>query len=803
MIKHYLTIGLRNLWNSKVPSLINILGLAVGIACCLLIYLFVKDEFSFDKHHVNSDRLHRVILEQRDSDRGNSRTWASVSAGYAPKLKEAFPAIENSVRFWPWAFPVITYTDKKFVEPNFLFAEPSLLEMFSHPFLAGDPVAALTAPNSVVLTQSCAEKYFGQNDPMGKTISFYSRGDKAELQVTGIVEDVPVNSHFTFDMLGSFETWKGLSNEDFDFLRGNFNYPTYVLLNEEASLGELSALFPDFLENNMDAYNGMQPSERFKILLQPLADIHLNSSFTSDFAKTGSKSFLTIFIGIALLILLIACINFINLSTARATHRAREVGMRKVLGAQRTQVARQFIGESMVVAIAAMCVALLLVEIALPAFNTFTGKSLGLTFFGSGTVIPVALAVTAFVGLVAGSYPAFVLSGFRPLRVLGKYALPRSSNKLVRSGLVTFQFVISIGLLVGVLVMQKQLHFMNSMDLGFEKEQLLALRASSAMVEDFDLFKSQLRAQPGIVSMSAGSRVPSGVLGDSYNARVLKEGKEEIVGFRMPFVCVEENYFPTIETEMIAGRNFSKFIATDTVSSFVLNETAVQQLGWSPEEAVGKPFLYGRGKGTIIGVVQDFHFESMHHQIKPTVFFSGTYLNRILLRIQPQFLPEILPFLERIWKRYRPEYPFTYEFVDESFAANYADEQQSEALLRFFAGLAIFIACLGLFGLAVFMAEQRTREVAIRKTLGASVLSIVSLLSSRLVRLLIIANLLSWPIAYFLMRNWLDGFAYQAGIPWWTFLLSGLIAGVIAFLTIGFQSLKVALANPVDSLRND
>lgn len=804
MFYNNLKIAVRHLLRNKLTGLINIFGLSLGMTCCLLIYLYVQDELSFDQHHQKGEQIYRVVLEQFDTDRSNSRTWASVSAGYGQRLKNTFPAIKSSVRFWPWSFPIISNGEHKFMEGGFMFVEPAVFDIFSHSFIAGDPSTALIEPNTVVLTKSIAEKYFGSENPLGKSIEYFSRGNRLDFKVTGIIKDLPENVHFTYDLLASFSTWENLSeDEDFEFLAGNYNYPTYLLLEEQASVKDLKSQLPSFLENNLEDFNNMRPSDRFHILLQPLKDIHLGSDFTSDYATTGSWRFIYIFIGIGLLILIIACINFINLATARATRRSKEVGMRKVLGARRFQLIGQFLGESTFVSLLSLCLSLLLIEAILPFFNEFAEKHLSVNYLNGGTILLTILGIVIIVGLLAGSYPALILSRFKPLQALSSFKLPGSSNSLMRSGLVTFQFVISIVLLIGVLVIQKQLDFMQSKDLGFNQEQLLTIRASNPMIEDLSLIKGELLQQPGVLNVSASSRIPSGNLGDSFNAKTINEGTEEIVGFRMPFVRIESDFFKVLDSKIIAGRNISKDRATDTISSFILNETAVAQLGWENETVIGKPFIYGRGRGNIVGVVKDFHFESMHHQIKPTIFFASNYLNWIILRVQPDKLPGILSLLEEKWDRYQPDYPFSYSFVDESFARRYASEQQLGEVFQLFAFLAIVIACLGLFGLAVFTTEQRTKEIAIRKTLGASITNIFALLSSNFLKVMLVANLLAWPLAYFGMQEWLNGFAYRTSISWSLLLLAGVFALLIAFLTISFQSIKAALANPVNSLRSE
>jgi putative ABC transport system permease protein len=803
MLKNYLKIAVRNLLNHKSYSFINITGLAMGMASCLMILLYVLDELSFDAYHEKAGRIYRVIIERFEEDGLNSRLWGPISPGYGPKLLSEFPQIQHATRFWMWTSPVLSHGDKKFVEEAFVFTEPAVFDIFTFPFIEGDSATALTEPNTIVLTENAAQKYFGRESPLGKTLAYQSGSTKEIFQITGVIKNVPKNSHFTFDFAAAFATWENIAGKEFmGFLGGDYNYPTYILLSENVQATDLAALFPAFIDRNMEEIHGRQPYAFHKIHLQPLRDVYLRSPVDGGYGPTGDIATVHIFAAVAFLILLIACINFINLATARSARRAREVGMRKVLGAFRCQLIKQFLGESFLLTTLALLLAVVVVESLLPAFNTFSGKVLALNYASDAGILFGLIAIALFVGIFAGSYPAIFLSRIQPARVLKGTQPAAADGSLFRSGLVVFQLAISIALIISVGMVKKQLDFLRNKKLGFNKEQIVSLPASREMIQKLEFLKHQLKQHPGIVNITASSRVPSGILNDALDARTFKEGEAVPVGFRLPFVRVDHDFFETFGMEIIAGRDFLRELSTDSSGAYIINETAATQLGWhNPEDAVGQELGYGQFDGRVIGVVKDFHFESLHLEIKPMLFHISQYLHRISVRIRTDDIPGTLAFLQEEWQRHRPDYPFSYYFIDERFNQRYENEEKLGKLFGVFSLLAIFIACLGLFRLAAFTAEQRTKEIGIRKVLGASIGGILALLSKNFVKLVVIANLIAWPVAWYAMNHWLQNFAYRVEIGWRMFALASCLALVIALVTVSMQAIKAALANPVESLR--
>ncbi|MCG3120619.1 MAG: hypothetical protein ALAOOOJD_03400 [bacterium] len=804
MLKNYLKIALRNLLKYKVYSFINVLGLAVGMASCILILLYVRDELSYDRHHEHAEQIYRVTREWFNSDGSTSLHLGHVAPPIGPLLKNDFPDILQMARINSGGNPLLRYQDQVFQEERFYFADPNIFEIFTLPLLHGDPKQALADPNSVVLTPAMAKKYFGSAEPLGKVINF---NQQVDLKVTGVMQEIPANSHFHFDFLGSLKLPEQIFGErEFKNWSSN-NYATYLLFSKNYSTANFLQAIPAFIGRHHP--DGEKAIPQTTLHLQRLTDIHLHSQLDSEIEANGNMMYVYIFAAIAVFLLLIACINFMNLATARSANRAREVGLRKVVGAERQQLIKQFLGETVVLAFIALLLAVVFVELALPQFNAFAGKELALRSQSALFIFGSLLGVALFVGIVAGSYPAFFLSHFQPVAVLKGQKIGSTKSRF-RSMLVVFQFAISIILIVGMGVVYNQLEYCRTKNLGLNKEHIVVLPVSAGeeIARRYPDMCNQLLQHPHIAGVAASKRVPSGRLLDSSGGRLLDGEKSTPLEFRIANVRVDHNFIPTYGMQMAAGRNFSTAFPTDSTEAFILNETAVKKIGWAaPETAVDKPFEYGNRQGRIIGVVKDFNYESLHQPITPIVMLiAPSSFNTVSVKIRanrPADLAATLDFLKQKWQEYRPDFPFQYSFLDERYERLYQSEHRLGQIFGTFSLLAVFIACLGLFGLASYTAEQRTKEIGIRKVLGASVGNIVLLLSKEFTRLVTVATFVSWPLAYYAMNRWLQEFAYRINLHQQsgTFLLAAALALAIALLTVSFQSIKAALGNPIKALR--
>lgn len=799
MFKNYAKIAYRNIKKHLGYSLINISGLAVGMTCCILILLFVSDELSYDRFNENHERIYRVTRKWFNEDGVVNLHLGHVAPPIGPLLKNDFPEILYTVRMIRVGRLLVGDKTKFFEESRFFFAEEDIFKIFTFKMIAGDPETALRDPFTIVITQEMAAKYFSSANPIGKSLTIQVDNQKADMKVTGIIQSLPHNSHFHPDFLGSFMTFEAVVGDREMQNWGSNNYATYLLMPEDYDIIRLKSQLDPFIDRHLS--EGM--SERTKLELQALTDIHLYSHLDSEIEANSDMTYVYIFSIIAFFILLIACINFMNLATARSTQRAKEVGLRKVVGAQRTQLFQQFLSESMITAVLSLMIALGIVLLVLPQFNRFVGRDLSLNFSGNISIFFILFFIAIFVGLISGIYPAFFLSAFKPVRIL-KGQLDTGKKRLsFRTVLVVFQFATSIVLIICVGIVSGQLDYMKTRKLGFAEDHVVVLPSSPVMIEKLEAFKSRLLRNSDILGVSAAKRVPSGRLLDSANARVMRGEASQPINFRIAQLSVDYDYIPTFKMEMAAGRNFSREMGTDAAQAFILNETAVRRIGWeSADEAVGKGFGYGRRNGQIIGVVKDFHFESLHQEISPIVMFlSSTNLNQISARISPKNIPQTMSFLREIWKELRPDYPFSYYFIDENFDQLYKSEENLQRIFTYFAFLSVFIGCMGLFGLASYSAERRTKEIGIRKVLGASVTGIAFLLSKEFTKWVLLANVIAWPTAYLVMSRWLQNFAYRRGISLETFLLAGCIAWIIAFLTVSYQAIKASLADPVRALK--
>jgi putative ABC transport system permease protein len=806
MIKNYLKIAFRNMVKYKGYSAINILGLAIGIACCLVIVIFVLDELSYDRYHKNAHRIYRVTREFMDANGTTSLHLGHVAPPFGPLMEKEFPQVQQAVRFYMFGNPLLIFEEKQFVEDKFVFAEKNVFKIFSFPLIKGDADTALAEPGCIVITEKMAEKYFGQQDAFGKTMIFQPNPGMGipdvPLKITGILKKIPTNSHFTFDFLCSFVTYEQVAGDREMQSWGSNNYATYLLLPKGIRGQDLEKLFPAFLDHNLPVYRGLKPHTWTRLNLQPLTKIHLHSHLDSEIEANGNIVFVYIFLAIAFLVLLIACINFMNLSTARSARRAREVGIRKVVGSGRKQLRFQFLGESLITVAISMVFSLVIVYLSLPTFNRFVGKELHINLFENPLILPGILATLIVVGLLAGSYPALYLSQIQPVKVLKGVAI-QSGKSIFRNILVIFQFTVSIALIIGLGVIRSQLDYARNKPLGFKKEQVIVLPATRDMIKNLESIKYRLKQYPGILNVSAAKRVPSGRLLDSSGAKIYQDGKAMPVGFRIANLRVDHDFFTTFGIDIAAGRFFSKEISTDSQEAFIINEATVRQLGWqSAEEAIDKRIDYGSRKGRIVGVVRDFHFESIHQKIAPMIFYiNPRSFSQISLRLTPQSISKTLAYLKDQWQIFRPGYPFDYYFIDENFDRQYQAEEKLGHILGIFSLLAIFIACLGLLGLASYTAERRTKEISIRKVLGAHLGGIIWLFGKEFGKWVIMANVIAWPLAYYLMSQWLDKFAYSTHLHLGLFLLSSGICLMIALLTVSYQAIKAAIAKPVDALK--
>ena len=813
MIRNYFKIALRNLVKQRFYSVINILGLAIGLTTCLLITLFVLDELSYDRFHEKADRIQRVYLSYQMG--GQSGDVAVAAAPLAQTVAETYPEVENAVRFRTQGGYTVYRGEDAYREEAVTFADSSLFSVFTIPLLQGDPRTALAQPNTLVISATSAEKYFGadweQSPLLGETL-LVGR-DKVPYQVTGIFDDMPTNSHFRF---GMFLSMPSLEESKTEIWLSN-NFYTYLLLREGTDVAalqtKLNETFRTYAAPQIEQYANanyedfLKAGNYFRYRIQPLTDIHLHSNLDSEIEANGDIRYVYIFSAIALFVLLIACVNFMNLSTARSAGRAKEVGIRKTLGSMRRQLIGQLLVEALLISFLALLLAILLAEMALPFFNDLAGKQLTIQYLHPWYFLPLLLGAVIIIGLLAGSYPAFFLSAFRPAKVLkGKLAGGLNRNWL-RSGLVVLQFGISIVLITGTVVIYQQLNHIHNKKLGYDKEHVLVVHNTYYLGDQAEAFKNEALREPSVTAATLTGYLPANAFSNNNSAIFPGKNPESDRTTSVPWFYVDYDYLPTMGMQLAAGRNFSRDFATDS-STLIINEAAARYF-FGDTDAVGQELSgFGEVPGsfetfTVIGVVQDFHYSTMRQKIMPMVIALHGNISALSLRVQPDQVPSALAALEAQWKQFVPDLPFEYSFLDERFNDMYKSEAKLGIIFTVFCSLAIFIACLGLFGLASFTAEQRMKEIGIRKVLGASVGSLVLLFSKDFTKLVLIALLIAVPISYWMMDRWLDDFAYRVTLGVSTFLIGGGIALLIAWLTVGFQSVRAAVANPVDSLRSE
>jgi putative ABC transport system permease protein len=801
MFGNYLKVAFRNIRRYKLFSFINIAGLALGMACFLLIVYFVRFERGYDTFHKNHENIYLVVRDNQAADYTESRT--NTGAPLGPLLTETIPQIQGAVRFTNFRGELVGSENRQFLERKFFFADESVLEVFDFPLLLGSPASALRDPFSVLLTERTAKKYFGDGDPLDKILKYNFNGRIQDFRVTGILKKLPLQSHLDFDFLASYQSLPPLVGDW--FMTNHWDSPTwnYVLLAPGASVHEVNGLLSSVTQEHVDRTSFMEIDHH----LLALQDVYFDSPGPMP-GPRGDVSFLNILTIIALFILLIACFNFMNLSTSRSGARAGEIGLRKVVGARRGQLISQFVGESVLLSVLGLVLALGLVQLLLPAFNAFVGKDLNINYFGDAPFLLIMVVTAAAVGVLAGSYPAFVLSAFKPMSVIrGKASGGKSGAPVVRKALVIGQFAISIGLIVTVTFIVKQVRFLKGMEIGFDKENVINIPIrDSGVKERFELLKSRWLQNPGVLAVTATSMEPG--VGSPNGINMKARNADDL---NMTIVYVERDYARTLGLDIAAGRDFSADISTDAVSGLLVNETFVDKLGWTLGNAVGEPVeLYFKEEGrtiplyqtTVVGVLKNFHFRDVMTDMQPILLkIEPRRFRHVLLRIGGGEVPETLEFLKRIWNEFQFSQPFEFTFLADDMNVVFRTIENFGAVIRNAAVLAVLIACLGLFGLASYSIDRRTKEIGIRKILGASSRGLVGLITKEFLLLVAAANFIAWPVTYFYIGGMLRDFPYRTGMSPWVFVLSGTLALVIAVLTVIVLSVRAALANPVDTLR--
>jgi putative ABC transport system permease protein len=776
MLKNYVKIAFRNIIKSKGYSSINIVGLALGMACCILILLWAQHELSFNRFHKNKESIYRAYQINRHA--GGATPFSNLPQPVGPELQSTIPGIKHAIRVLDGDFTV-KYGDKIFNERGVLWIDPAFFDIFSFPFLEGEPLTSFADPYSVVLTKSTAEKYFGTEDPIGKVLTI---DGSDQMKITGVVQDAPDNSTLQFDFLVPYSN---LNATGFDVNQWKAHIcQIYVQLEKNALLEQVSDKITGLLKKHL-------PELDSDLKLQPLLQIRL---YTLG-GELGTMKYVIIFSIIAFFVLVIASINFMSLSTARSAKRAREVGLRKVIGARRSQVVRQFLGESLLITLLAFGLALVLVETLMPLFNQLSEKNLSLNLSSNIFMLFSLLGIALFTGFLAGSYPAFFLSSFLPVKALKGATQHGTKSTSFRKALVVFQFSLSIMLIISTVVIHSQLQYILTKDLGFNRDNLVYIPMNESIGSNFDVIKSEMLQNPNVMNVTRTFQIPSY---NKYSSEIEWEGQTADQNINFNISIADPDYLATMNIPLVQGRNFSARLDTDK-SNCLINEEAAKRMGL--KSPLGTRITLGK-KRKIIGVVKDYHYMPFSYAIEPLILvYSPIMFRYAMARISGTDTLATIGHIEKIWNKFAPDYPFEYHFIDEDYERIYGSERRMGLLFRYFTVLAIVISCLGLFGLASFTAEQRTKEIGIRKILGASVVGLAGLLSKEFTKLVLMGNAIAWPAAYFVMKKWLEGFAYRIDISLTIFLLSGLLAFVVAVLTVSYQAIKAAIANPVDSLR--
>ncbi len=786
MIKNYFKIALRNILRHKAYSALNISALAIGMACSVLILLWVQDEKSYDRFNANAAHLYRLTSNVGDFK-------AAVSpAGMGEGLQKEMPSIKAAVRLRKQAGMLFSVGEKKFEENKVFFADSNFLQVFSYKLIEGNAASALQQPGTVLITKAVAKKYFGTEEALGKVIK---RENNENCTVTGVLADVPSNSHLQFDFILPIASIQQTDNDLKTKTWDNFNYYTYLLLDKNVKSSP--ATFRQLIPQIQRIFKAHNPDLAVEFQLQSLTDIHLYSDLQIDLPGKGNKQYVETFFWVAIFILIVACINFMNLATARSERRAKEVGLRKVVGAGRSQLIFQFLGEAVIISFLSLPVAIAIIYAVMPLFNQLAEKQLGMQII-EGKVILSLIGLALFSGIVSGSYPALYMSGLKPVRILKGKFTTGSNSLLFRNGLVVFQFVITVILLTGSVVVYKQLHYIKNKELGFDKSNLLYVPMKGEIWGKQAALKDALGASSLTSNFSVISNLPTALTTGTENVRW--QGKDPSKQIIIPSLDIDQHFTAVFKTKLIAGRSFSNDFKGDS-SNYVINEQAMRVMGLNPSNVIGKPLSYGDTKGTIIGVMKDFNFKPLQYTIEPLIMRHNKYGGIVMIRTEAGQVEATVKQLQKIYKQLAPSYPFTFNFLDSDLANLYTSEQQMGRIFNLFVALAIFIACLGLYSLSAFMAEQRTKEIGVRKVLGASVINIIYLLATKFTRLVIVSVVIAVPLAWLAINNWLNGFAYHIDVSWGIFMVASLVVLFIAWFTVGYESIKAALANPVKSLR--
>ena len=800
MIKNYFKTAWRNLWRNKVFSGINILGLSIGLACCILMFLFIQHELSYDKFNANAKNIYRIVsIPSEGKDR---KELAVTPAPWAPLMKKDYPEIKEYVRLLRDEKMVVGQKgEQHFYEKDIFFADSTFFNVFSVDLERGDIKKALERPNSIILTKEAAQKYFGNADPIGKKLEVNSFVGAVDVEVTAIAKKLPASSHFQFSSLISMQTLGDMNN-----FWAYHMFQTYVLLNEKTSVKELEKKLIDF--NKKYIANNPQADGKQDIYLQPITDIHLHSKMTGEVGVNSDIAYVYVFAGVAIFILLIACFNFTNLSTARSLSRAKEVGLRKVVGAERSQLVKQFLGEAGFFAIISLVIALGIAYLILPVFNQLSERQLSLDLNRNLSLVIMLFLLVLFVGLLAGIYPAVILSSFKPVEVL-KGKLFKTGKKISFGRiLVTLQFVVSIVLIAATILVNQQLKFLQNKKLGFDKDNVVVLTLPKNLdTTRLETFKASLINNPGIRAVAASQSIPGPII----PVNQVNDGNADLSkALSMQMLFTDVDFVRTMNMKIIAGRDFSKDHPTDRTEGFILNEEAVKKSGWkSPADAIGKTFQWVLPNavlksGKVIGVVQDFNITPLKTAVQPLVMhILPIRFQYMYVRFDQSKADNVVSTIEKTFNQFYAKQSFEYSFLDDTLAMMYKSEKRLGTIFSYFSFLAIFIACLGILGLSLYSIQQRVKEIGIRKVIGASVPGITALLVKEFIQPVFIATVLAVPIVWYGMNKWLEDFAYRINISWWVFAVAGILTMIIAILTVSLQAIKAAVANPIKSLRTE